>query len=330
MCWGWLPVCAVHGAHCAKPEMRYDQGPMGLIDFHTHWFSRTYFETLAAQSPLAGTVDEKLTALAASTGLHLPSSDHEQHRARWMSELDRHEVEHIVAFGSVPEETPIVAAAAAASGGRISAMALVNPLVAGVPAKVDELLTKRAIKGVLLFPALHRYAIDSEAARALYAVLDAHAAIAYVHCGLFVVKVRDLLGLPRTHDVALANPLHLVAAANAARRATFVVPHFGAGFLRETLMAGAQCENIVVDTSSSNSWMYTQCPPVDLPAVYRATLACFGPQRILFGSDSNVFPAGWRADRAQAHRLALQAAGADAAAQQAVFRDNARQLLKLA
>jgi hypothetical protein len=50
----------------------------------------------------------------------------------------------------------------------------------------------------------------------------------------------------------------------------------------------------------------------------------------LFGSDSNVFPAGWRADRAQAHRQALQAAGADAGTQQAVFRENARRLLKLA
>jgi predicted TIM-barrel fold metal-dependent hydrolase len=76
--------------------------------------------------------------------------------------------------------------------------------------------------------------------------------------------------------------------------------------------------------------MDTQCPPVDLPTVYRSVLACFGPQRILFGSDSNVFPAGWRADRAQAHRQALQAAGADAGTQQAVFRENARRLLKLA
>ena len=45
-----------------------------------------------------------------------------------------------------------------------------------------------------------------------------------------------------------------------------------------------------------------------------STLACFGARRILFGSYSNVFPAGWRADRAAEHRAALQAAGVDAAA----------------
>lgn len=302
---------------------------MGLVDFHTHWFSRTYFETLAAQSPLPGTVAEKLELVARKAGIEPPSADHEAHRARWLAELDRHQVDHVVAFGSVPEETPVVAAAAAASKGRVSAMALVNPLVEGAPKKVDELLSKGAIKGVLCFPALHRFAIDGDKARELWAVLDAHSAIAYVHCGLFVVKMRDLLGLPRTHDVSLANPLHLVAAANAAVRCTFVVPHFGAGFLRETLMAGMQCGNIVVDTSSSNAWMATACPPLELAAVYRSTLACFGAGRILFGSDSNVFPAGWRADRAAEHRAALVAAGASEADAEAIFSGNARRLLRL-
>jgi len=302
---------------------------MGLVDFHTHWFSRTYFETLAAQSPLPGTTAEKLAAVAAKAGFELPPADDEAHRARWIAELDRHQVDHIVAFGSVPEETPVVARAAAASNGRVSAMALVNPLSEGAPKRIDELLAKGAIKGVLAFPALHRYAVDGDKARELWAVLDAHAAIAYVHCGLFVVKVRDLLGLPRTHDVALANPLHIVAAANAAPRCTFVVPHFGAGFLRETLMAGMQCGNVVVDTSSSNGWMATACPPLDLASVYRSTLASFGARRILFGSDSNVFPAGWRADRAAEHRAALQAAGASVADLEAVFSGNARRLLRL-
>lgn len=303
---------------------------MGIVDFHTHWFSRTYFETLAAQSPLAGTVEEKLAAVAAKAGFELPPRDHETHRARWIAELDKHGVDHIVAFGSVPEETAVVAAAAAAAPARVSAMALVNPAAEGVCEKVDGLLRQGAIKGVLLFPALHKTPIDGAQARALHAVLDAHAAVCYVHCGLFVVKVRDLLGLPRTHDLALADPLHLVAAANAAPRCTFVVPHFGAGFLRETLMAGAQCPNIVVDTSSSNSWMATQCPPVDLAAVHRACLAVYGAKRILFGSDSNVFPAGWRADRAREQRAALEAAGADAAAIEAVMGGNARRLLRLA
>ena len=34
-----------------------------------------------------------------------------------------------------------------------------------------------------------------------------------------------------------------------------IVPHFGAGFLREALMAAEACPNLYLDTSSSNSWL---------------------------------------------------------------------------
>ena len=36
---------------------------MRIIDFHLHLFSRTYFETLAALSPLPGSVEERLAEL---------------------------------------------------------------------------------------------------------------------------------------------------------------------------------------------------------------------------------------------------------------------------
>ena len=62
--------------------------------------------------------------------------------------------------------------------------------------------------------------------------------MAYVHCGILVVKLRDLLGLPRPYDLNYANPLDVIPAANRHPGLTFCVPHFGAGFLRETLIAG--------------------------------------------------------------------------------------------
>jgi uncharacterized protein len=35
---------------------------------------------------------------------------------------------------------------------------------------------------------------------------------------------------------------------------------------------------------------------LDLKTVFDKTLQVFGPPRILFGTDSNVFPRGWRQD----------------------------------
>ena len=62
----------------------------------------------------------------------------------------------------------------------------------------------------------------------------------------------------------------------------------------ETLMAGTQCTNVLTDLSSSNSWLTTQVPPLDLAGALQAALTVFGPERILFGTDSSTFPRGWR------------------------------------
>ena len=140
------------------------------------------------------------------------------------------------------------------------------------------------------------------------------------------MKVRDLLGLPRTQDLRYANPLSLIPPANRFRRITFVIPHFGAGFFREALMAGSQCENVHVDTSSSNSWIRTQPALAD---VFRRALDVFGPERILFGTDSSTFPDGWRRDRLEAQREALAEAGADEGEQALVLGGNAGRLFGL-
>lgn len=302
---------------------------MKIVDFHTHFFSFPYFETLAAQSPLQGDASKKLSDASKKVGFEIPSRDVAEHTARWLGELERNRVEHVCAFASVPEEIPAVCQAASISNGLISAFALVNPRVDGVAARIRELLEAKKIRGVLLFPALHHYHVGGSEAKPLFDALNEHRGIAYVHCGLLVVKLRDLLGLPRPHDLAFANPLGVIPAANAHPRARFVIPHFGAGFFRETLMAGTSAPNIFVDTSSSNSWIATQQPKPTLTEVFARALETFGYERVLFGTDSNTFPAGWRKDRFEEQHAALRQLSISVAAEEAIFAGNARRLLGL-
>ncbi|MCY2960918.1 MAG: amidohydrolase family protein [Planctomycetota bacterium] len=302
---------------------------MTIVDFHTHFFSDTYFRTLAAQSPATGDVDAKLARVSTRAGFALPPASTAEHTARWIAEMDRHDIAHLCTFASVPEEVPIVCEAAALSKGRISAFALVNPRVEGAAVRLGALLAAGRVRGALVFPALHHWRWDGPEAKALLQVLDEHGAILYAHCGLLVVKVRDLLELPRVADINYANPLSLVPAANAHRRVRFVIPHFGAGFLRETMLLGAQCDNVYVDTSSSNSWRSVLCPKPTLTEVFQRTLEVFGPERVVFGTDSNTFPAGWRQDRHEEQRRALLQAGADENTLELVFGGNARRMLGL-
>jgi len=303
---------------------------MDVIDFHMHLFSRAYFEALATQSPLAGSAADKLAELTRKTGVELPPADVQAHTQRWLKQLDAHGVAHMCAFASAPEEIPSVAEAARVGAGRITPFALVNPTVAGAAEKVDGLIEQHGFRGVLLFPALHHYSIASEGCAPLLRVLHRRGAVAYVHSGLLVVKLRDLLGFPRTADLRFANPLDLIPAANAHSGAHFVIPHFGAGFLRETLLAGAQCPNVYVDTSSSNSWTATHSPHVELRDVFESALRVFGAKRILFGKDSNTFPAGWRADRLAEQLAIVESLGVSPDDRAAIFGGNARRLLQLA
>jgi uncharacterized protein len=299
-----------------------------MIDFHSHLFSWPFFEALAKLSPLAGSVDDKLAAAAAKAKLELPDRELRNHLARWTAEWDRNDVAHAVSFASLPEEAPALAEAARLANGRITPFALVNPLADGAAAKVRTLFGQ-GFRGILLFPAMHKFDLAGAEAAAVFEAVDEANAIAVVHCGLLQVKLRDLLAIPRPYDLRFADPLHLVPAANRFRKARFVIPHFGAGMLRETLMLGSQCENVFVDSSSSNSWLATQESGLDLAAVFTRALGVFGRERVLFGTDSSTLPRGWRNDLLAAQRAALARAGVDAATQDAIFDGNARRLLGL-
>jgi predicted TIM-barrel fold metal-dependent hydrolase len=302
---------------------------MGLVDFHAHFFSRPFFETLAVQAGGDTGVEERLDALAARTGVEIPLPRVQDHLARWIDALDRNGVDHMATFASVPEEAAAVEEAVRLSRGRLSGFALVNPLGGITADHLRATLARGAMRGVLLFPAMHHFHVAGpECWRMLHVLEDARATV-YVHCGLLVVKLRDLLGLPRPYDLAYANPLGIVPAANRFPGVNFVIPHFGAGFFREALMAGTQCENVYVDTSSSNRWIVADPSVRDLADVFRRALDVFGPRRILFGTDSNVFPAGWRADRLAEQREALQRAGAGEEVAELVFGGNAERLLGL-
>ena len=65
-------------------------------------------------------------------------------------------------------------------------------------------------------------------------------------------------------------PLDLHAIAVRYPRVPFIVPHFGAGYLREALMLADLCPNVYLDTSSSNSWMRYE--GLDLRTVFRRAL----------------------------------------------------------
>ena len=300
-----------------------------LVDFHTHFFSHVYFQTLGKASTLEGSIEARIERVARTAGVDVPSTDLNEHLARWQQEMDTHGVGHMVSIASVPEEGPVLADAAVLAEGRLSPFLVVDPTAEGAARRLETALTSHGFRGAVFFPALHRFDFDSPEARASFEVLEREGRCAMVHCGVLQMKLRDLFGLPHKHDLTLADPLRLVPVAADFPELPFVIPHFGAGFLRETLMAGTQVSNLYVDTSSSHGWVDTQPERLELADVFERALRVFGPLRVLFGTDSSVFPRGWRRDLFLAQREALGACGVSDEDRERIFGGNARRLLRV-
>jgi uncharacterized protein len=100
-----------------------------------------------------------------------------------------------------------------------------------------------------------------------------------------------------------------------------IIPHFGAGFFREALMAAEIAPNILLDTSSSNNWIRYQ-PGLTLADVFARALDVVGPARLLFGTDSSFFPRGWQHGIHATQREILDRLDVDVAAQAQLFGGN--------
>jgi predicted TIM-barrel fold metal-dependent hydrolase len=287
-----------------------------ICDAHCHFFSARFLETLTKDTPHAtggaGHVSQVL-------GWDAPGAP-EELADRWVAELDRHGVSRAVLIASVPGDEESVAIAAARHPSRFVGFFMFNPAAADAEARLERAIAS-GLRGICLFPAMHGYALVDERVRPVFATAERHGAAVFVHCGALTVGVRRKLGLRSAFDWRLGDPLALASVAVRFPAVPVIVPHFGAGFFREALMAADQCANVHLDTSSSNAWM-KYYPGLTLESVFRHALAVVGPERLLFGTDSSFFPRGWQQPVYAAQRAALDAIGADASTQDRIFGAN--------
>jgi len=264
-------------------------GDLPVSDAHVHFFSHTFFSSLAEQR------GEALDNLGSILGWRIPRSGEELTEA-WRSELDRHGVDRAALIASIPGDEDSVAAAVALHPDRFYGYFMCNPVAPGATQRVERALAGGRLQGICLFPAMHRYAIGDPRVRPVFeAAAAGPGVVVFVHCGVLTVGVRKKLALPSLFDMRYSNPIDLHPIALEFPKVNFVIPHFGAGYFRETLMLCDLCPNVHLDTSSSNGWVKYQPETLDLWAVFRKALEVAGPRRLLFGTDSSFFPRAWHA-----------------------------------
>lgn len=284
-----------------------------ICDAHVHFFSPAFFAGLGASSE-------------AIAGLGWEDPDTIDALAeRWVVELDRHGVDRAALIASLPGDAGSVAKAVALHPSRFVGFFMLDPTRDDAVAYATRALDE-GLRTICLFPAMHRYAFHDERVARVFELAAARPGTSvFAHCGVLSVGVRKKLGLPSPFEMRFGNPLDLHAPALKFSNVPIVIPHFGAGLLREALMVADLCPNVYLDTSSSNAWLkYT--PHLTLELVFETALKVVGPERLLFGTDSSFFPRGWNREIYDRQQAALDAIGAKPEDQEKMFAGNFKKL----
>jgi uncharacterized protein len=276
--------------------MQTPWGQLPVIDAHTHFFSHGFFQAFAKLAADHLPAEAPLQAMAERLGVEIPPEDPSTLAARWIEEMEKYHLERLVMFTSVPGDHPALARAVQAFPERIVGYLMLDPTQSSAVDLLRDGVLHQGLRGVTLFPAMHHFYASDQRLYPLYRTAAELGVPVFMHFGVLKVTIRDKLGLPNTFDLRYSNPIDLHQAAIDFPTLPFIIPHFGCGYFREALMLAAQAPNIYVDTSSSNAWLTYMPGSLDLKTVFDKTLQVLGPRRILFGTDSNVFPRGWRQD----------------------------------
>jgi len=283
-------------------------------DAHVHFFSPSFFAGLGADR-------DTITRL----GWEFPESG-DALGARWVAELDKHGVQRAALIASLPGDADAVAMAVAHNPDRFVGFFMLDPTRQDAIGYAKRALDE-GLRTICLFPAMHGYSLHDPKVADVFELAASRRGgtvervAVFAHCGVLSVGIRKKLGLPSHFDIRYGNPLDLHGLAMKYPSVPIIIPHFGAGMLREALMLADSCPNVHLDTSSSNSWIkYT--PGLTLEHVFKTALDVVGPDRLIFGTDSSFFPRGWNGDVHQKQKSALDAIGVSADVQKKIFSEN--------
>jgi predicted TIM-barrel fold metal-dependent hydrolase len=294
--------------------MQTPWGEFAVADAHVHFFSHSFFTALGNQC------GKTAARVVEAAGWTPPPEDPAELARQWVQELDGNGVARAALIASIPGDEASVETAVSAFPGRFFGYFMVNPLEEGAVERA-RIALRCGLHAVCLFPAMHRYPIqDPKAEAVIQAVAEFPRRAVFVHCGVLTVGIRKKLGLPSPFDMRYSNPMDLQAVAQRYSNIKFIVPHFGAGYFREALMLADLCPNILLDTSSSNSWMRYE--GLELKTVLRRTLDAVGAQRLLFGTDSSFFPRGWNYEVYESQQRTLLDLGISSSDARAILEEN--------
>jgi hypothetical protein len=192
------------------------------------------------------------------------------------------------------------------------------------PAELERAVKELGLKGYKIIASSQIQPIDDKSTYPFWEMVEKLDIPVLIHFGVLGGG-----GSIPSGDIRNMNPLILWEVAKMFPKITFVVPHFGAGYLRELLLLCWFCRNVSIDTSGSNQWMTWMPFELDLKSLFRRAIESVGPDRIIFGTDSSYFPRGFSIDYLEEQVKTCRMIGLEENSIEKIFYKNAAKLLKI-
>ncbi|GAA3401710.1 amidohydrolase family protein [Paenibacillus hodogayensis] len=239
---------------------------------------------------------------------------------RWIESLDRHNIGGINFLTAANNDD--LAAKISARPDRFTGFAHHSLEAPDAREELERAVDTLGLRGYKLFGPLVQIPFHDRSLTPVWEFLAERRLPVLIHFGM----LGHTGGIVQHLNIS---PLSIFNVAREYPTIPFIIPHFGAGYFQELLHLCWGCPNIYVETSGSNQW--TRWTPYDLTLeqLFRKTYELIGPERIIFGTDSNGFPRGFIYRYLQDQvRIARELRFREEEIE-GIFGNNARKLLKL-
>ena len=200
-----------------------------LCDAHLHFFTREVLCFYARQSTEYRAIEDPAARVAQRLGISLPPEEPQDLAALWAEQLDRHQVSRALLFGSVPGEQQAVSRAVAAFPHKFAGFQMMNPLDPEAGRATTDIAAK-GLRGLLLFPAMHRFFPDEPACLETCRLAGQYGLIVFVHVGPLRIVIQEKLGAAAPSSRATESPGAWATPCEPSRRSPLSFPTSGPAF----------------------------------------------------------------------------------------------------
>ncbi len=255
-----------------------------------------------------------------SSGLvdYIAKTPLEEIAKRWIAAMDEHGIEKAVFFPVSERQEQLGEFIRLAPERFIGYAFLDDPLSINAPDRLRKYVKEMGFKGLKLYPSIQFFHAYDSAVFPLYEEAQSLGVPITFHMGITHAPASDYR---YTNPLDIQLPLKLFPKLN------FIIAHFGAGFFREVCLLAFHAPNLYLDSSGTNNWREYTPANMALKEIFRTALRVFGPENIIFGTDTVMRPdSGYREAIMREQKEIINSVANSKSEARLIMRDNALRL----